>query len=91
LQLPDTHKEEHYMGLRLKQRRLQPQRLVINGRKSKNSNRGDALAAAGLDFFMQRVQEATIDDTVFPAGIAQVGLSQLALNSKLGLSLLPGC
>jgi hypothetical protein len=68
------------MGLRLKQRKLQPKDLRIIGRKSKNSSRGDALAAAGLDFFMQRVEKVRLDDTAFPAGIAKVGESQVALN-----------
>jgi hypothetical protein len=73
LELPDTPEEEHHMGLQLKQRKLQPRELTIYGRKSKNSSRGEALAAAGLDFFMQRVQDVCFEDSVFPAGIAQVG------------------
>jgi hypothetical protein len=72
LELPDTPEKEHQMGLRLKQRRVQPKDLSIIGRKSKNNNTGEALAAAGLDFFMHRVQEVSIYDSAFSAGIVQV-------------------
>jgi hypothetical protein len=74
LQLPDTPEEEHHMGLRLKQRKLQPKDLAIYGNRCKNSSRGDALAAAGLEFFMQRVQKVYVEEIVFPAGIAKVGI-----------------
>jgi hypothetical protein len=72
LRLPDTPEEEQHIGLRLKQRKLQPKSITLQGSESKNSRRGDALAAAGLDMFMQRVTQATIIDDTFPVGMAKV-------------------
>jgi hypothetical protein len=73
LELPDTPEEEHHMGRRLKERKLQPKELGLLAYPNKNSNRGAALAAAGLDFFMQRVEQVYLHDTLFPAGVGQLG------------------
>jgi hypothetical protein len=60
LELPDTLQEEQQLTQRLQQSKLQPTNLHFYNSHGQQEGAGDALAAAGLNSFMQQVEKAGV-------------------------------
>jgi hypothetical protein len=73
LQLSETLEEEEQLAQKLQQSQLQPTTLQLSGHYKRYESAGDALAAAGLNSFMEQVHKVTVRGRYFSLGIAQVG------------------